>query len=327
MSIPLPLAAMASWRAAYGAQPQVAVPEHAAGAVVKLSIRVIDGARTAATLGAEREGTGIVIDRNGLILTIGYLIIEAGSILALTGDGRVFPASVVGFDHATGFGLVRASPGIAAEPLALGESSALCELNPVNVLTHRAAGGLTPASVVSLRPFAGYWEYLLEQGIFTAPARGEHSGAALIDARGRLVGVGSLWVGDAIEGEAALPGNMFVPIDLLKPLLRELVRAGRRPGPARPWIGLYTQEQDGRIIISQVLPDSPAEKVGLRGGDTVLAVGGEPVTTQRAFYEAIWGSGPAGVQISLRVLQGGMLFKAIVSSIDRLDYFSNWKLR
>jgi serine protease Do len=229
-------AALSAWRAAHLAVPDLradAIPQEA---IVRLSIKAVPNARTADNLGEEREGTGVVFGEKGLILTIGYLILEAGSILIIAGDGRVYPASVVGYDHATGFGVLRAA--IDSRPLELGSSGGVRELATVMVAAHGAAGGGSRACVVSRRRFTGWWEYMIDGGIFTAPPRFEHSGAGLIDADGKLVGIGSLWVSDALEAGAAFPGNMFVPIDLLTPLLDDLLVTGRRREPARPWLGV-----------------------------------------------------------------------------------------
>ncbi|MGQ0524283.1 MAG: trypsin-like peptidase domain-containing protein, partial [Betaproteobacteria bacterium] len=234
-------AALSTWRATHAPLPGAAVEAESCDAIVKLSIKALPDARTAETLGAEREGTGVVIDDRGLILTIGYLMLEAGSILVVASDGRVFPAVVVGYDHPTGFGLMRAAPGIARKPLELGLSSEVRALNTLLVATHPGAGGVSHACVVARRRFTGWWEYMIDDAFFTAPPRHEHSGAALIDAAGRLVGIASLWVSDAVEQGVAFPGNMFVQTDLLKPLLEELLQFGRRRGVVRPWLGVYSE--------------------------------------------------------------------------------------
>src|SRR5687767_5205480 len=199
MPLPFFTAALASWRAAYVAMPGVFVPVDAADAVVKLSIKAVEDARTAQTLGTEREGTGIVIDeKRGLILTIGYLILEAASILVMTRDGRIYPASVAGFDHGSGFGLIRALSGLASAAAELGDSGSVRELHTVNVAEHGGAGGTSRAAVVAWRRFTGWWEYMIDEAIFTSLPRYEHSGAALLDESGKLVGVASLWVSDAL---------------------------------------------------------------------------------------------------------------------------------
>ena len=320
MSLALFTASLATWRAGHCPTPRPRGHATLASAIVKLSIKVPGEARTAQTLGTQREGTGVVIDDKGLILTIGYLVLEASSILVISGNGSVHPAHVVGFDHQTGFGLVRANSGIARGPLELGASSAVRELQTLETVTHAAAGGLASSCVVARRRFTGYWEYLLEDAIFTAPPRVDHSGAALIDAEGRLVGIGSLWVGDALELGVAFPGNMFVPTDLLKPLLPDLIETGRRRGPARPWLGMYSEEVQGHLVVAQVLPDSPAQRAGLQRGDLILSVGGDPIGEQVEFYRKVWASGDAGTGIVLHVLRKRMIREVTVESIDRLDY-------
>jgi S1-C subfamily serine protease len=320
MALPLFTAAFASWRAAHDLVAEAPARKPAIDAVVKLSIKTLPEARTAETLGAEREGTGVVIGSDGLIVTIGYLVLESESILVLTPDGRVFPAVAIGFDHATGFGLVKAAASVAHNPLALGDSGALQEFEQVLAVTHAAAGGLTAAYVVSRRRFTGYWEYMIDDAIFTAPPRFDHSGAALLDRGGRLVGIASLWVGDALNTGVAFPGNMFVPIDSLKPALDELVTHGRRLAPARPWLGIYTEEVESHVVVTRVLPDAPAAQAGMRRGDVILGVGGQSIGGQGEFYQRLWASGPAGEDVVLHILRSKTVQQLKVRSVDRLAY-------
>lgn len=323
MTTSLFAASIAAWRATNGIPRPLTPP---LDAVVKLSIRAVDGARTADTLGAEREGTGIVIDDNGLILTIGYLVLEAASILVMTGDNRIYPASVVGFDHATGFGLLRASPPPPCAPVELGDSSNLGELQSLVIAGHTGAGGVTGAALVSRRRFIGWWEYMIDDALFTAPPRYEHSGAALFDGHGRLVGIASLWVSDAIDGGVAFPGNMFVPINLLKDVLDDLVRDGRRSGVPRPWLGLNTEQLDGHLVVTRVLPDSPAEQSGLKRGDIILGIGGDSIGSQSEFYESLWSSGGAGRDVTLHIVRNKAVKHLIVQTSDRLSYLRPWRM-
>jgi len=323
MTASLFAASVAAWRATNGIPRPITPP---LDAVVKLSIRAVDGARTADTLGAEREGTGIVIDSNGLILTIGYLVLEAASILVMTSDNKIYPASVVGFDHATGFGLLRASPPPPCAPVELGDSSSLGELQSLVVAGHAGAGGVTGAALVSRRRFIGWWEYMIDDALFTAPPRYEHSGAALFDGNGRLVGIASLWVSDALNAGVAFPGNMFVPINLLKDVLDDLVRDGRRRGAARPWLGLNTEEVDGHLVVTRVLPDSPAEQSGLKRGDIILGIGGDSIGSQSEFYESLWSSGGAGGDVTLHIVRDKVVKHLIVQTSDRLAYLQPWRM-
>ena len=332
-SVPLVLASVAAWRAVNDPTATRVLPDAVQDAVVKLSVRTIADARTGQTLGTEREGTGIVIradgdaDRGALILTIGYLVIEAQSVLVITRDNRVLAASVIAFDHSTGFGLLRASGRVTDRPLELGDSSSVREMQPVFFVAHEGAGGASAAAVVSRRPFVGYWEYMLGEALFTVPGRSDHSGAALVDAEGRLLGVASLWVGDALDQGSALPGNMFVPTDLLRPLLPDLIAHGRGPEPARPWLGVYTAEQDSKVVVAHVMDRSPAQRVGIREGDVIISVAADPVATPREFYEKLWAAGTAGTRIRLRVLRGRLVLDALVNSIDRVEFFHPWKVR
>jgi len=316
-------ATLSAWRAAHVAVPELHADTLPLDAVVKLSIKTVPEARTAENLGAEREGTGVVIDDKGLILTIGYLILEAESILIVAADGRVFPATVVGYDHATGFGLLRA--GLRTRPVELGNSSDLRELSTALIAAHGAAGGTSRACVVARRRFTGWWEYMIDDGIFTAPPRFEHSGAALLGPDGRLVGIGSLWVSDALEIGAAFPGNMFVPIDLLKPFLEDLLATGRRREAPRPWLGLYSEEIEGHVVVTRVLPGSPAAKAGLSRGDVILGVAGQAIGHQSDFYQRLWASGDAGASVLLHVLQKKMVRQLVVHSADRMEYLRPWR--
>ena len=285
--------------------------------VVRIHAKVVPRARSRATLGPEREGTGIVIDSSGLILTIGYLIQEAESVEIATTDGRLLPASVIAYDFATGFGLLRALKVPSIRPIEFGESAKLSEREPVLIV---GFDGVAPAFVVSRRSFAGYWEYLLDEAIFTAPATVNWQGAALINKEGKLLGVGWLAVGDALGARAQLPGNMFVPIDLLKPILGDLIAQGKSAAKPRPWLGINTQDLQGKMMVTRVSPESPAEEAGLANGDIIVGVRGEQVQGHADFYRKLWASGDAGAEVMLDVLKGTEVKKLGVKSIDRNSY-------
>ena len=319
--------ALSTWRAVNAPYTNAGRSDNLPDGIVKLSIKAIAGARSADTLGAEREGTGVVIDGSGLILTVGYLIIEAGSILAMAPDGRVYPASVVGFDHASGFGLLRAAAGVAKQPLKRGDSSKLKTLQSVRIAAHEDAGGVSPACVSSRRRFTGWWEYMIDDAIFTAPPRGEHSGAALLDDDGALLGIASLWVSDTLASGVAFPGNMFIPINLLNPILDDLITYGRRQAPARPWLGIYTEDIEGHVVVTRTLPDGPADRSGIKRGDILLGVAGHSIGNQSDFYERLWASGEAGDDVTLHVLHDKKVKHFVVYSADRTDYFKPWAVR
>ena len=305
--------------AAFSAEAQDQ-PEDTLSAVVGVQTKIQPNARSAATLGTQRRGSGVLI-REGFVLTIGYLVVEAEAIQVTGADGRTVPATLAGYDHASGFGLLRIVGPLGGKTLPLGDSAALAERSPGMVVTAATREGPTLVYVVSRRQFSGSWEYLLDSAIFTYPPVMDWSGAPLIGARGELLGIGSLIVPDAGGPGTQSPGNMFVPIDLLKPILADLIANGRRNGPPRPWLGVNADEVHGRLFVSRVSPEGPAERAGLRAGDIVLSVGGEEVTTLAEFYRRMWGRGAAGIEVPLRVLQGAQLRELTVRSIDRVDYF------
>jgi len=295
------------------------VPELLA-AVVRVKAFVPPDARTAETLGREREGSGIVIDQAGLILTIGYLMVEAQGAEITGSDGRTVQGRIIGYDHDSGFGLLRADPPPRVKPMALGRSGDLKERDPVLIASHGGPDMAGPAFVVAKRVFAGSWEYLLDEAIFTAPPHPAWSGAALIDREGRLVGVGSLIVGDTTGTNTHLPGNMFVPIDRLKPILADLIADGKVSGPAKPWLGVNTEELRGRLFVTRVSPESPAARAGIQPGDVVVSIGGETLRDLPDFYRKLWGRGTAGVEVPLGVLQGTTMREMTLKSIDRRQH-------
>ena len=286
--------------------------------VVKVRSQAVSDARSAATLGQQREGTGIVLDSSGLVMTIGYLIIEAEKVELYTSDGKVFPATVVGYDHATGLGLLKALLPLPIKPVDMGQSSAAAERELVLIV---GFDGVAPAYIVSKRPFVGYWEYLLEEAIYTAPATVNWQGAALLSREGKLLGIGSLVVGDAMGTHTRVPGNMFVPIDLLKPVIGDFIANGRSTAKPRPWLGINTQEVQGNLIVTRVSPESPADDAGLKAGDIIVGIGGNRLKGQADFYTKLWATGYAGVEISIDVLKGNRVENFRVKSINRETYF------
>jgi len=307
------------------APPAAAAPETEAlsprllDAVVKVESKVPPDARSAASLGTSREGNGVVIDNDGLVLTIGYLVMEANDVsITVRGDRRV-PARIVAYDYDTGFGLLRASAPLGVKPLELGDSRGLAEREPVLVAAHGGTEAAIGALVTSRRRFAGYWEYMIDDAIFTAPPHPSFGGAALINKGGKLVGIGSLIVPDAVES-AQLPGNMFVPIDLLKPIFGDLLASGRSATPRKPWLGIWSQEALGRVVISRVVEDGPAAAAGLAAGDLVLTVGGRPVTGLAELYRRLWEAGAPGSAVRMTVLKGVVPTDLTIKSGDRYDW-------
>jgi len=295
--------------------------EEMLAAVVRVRMKAIPNARSNTTLGSSREGTGVVIDERGHIVTIGYIVIEADSIEITTRDERTVPATLVGYDHASGLGLLRSGAPLGVKPMPMGLAADLAMREAVMVLPAGGRDAASLAYVVSRRKFAASWEYLLETAIFTAPPTLQWAGSALVSREGKLVGIGSLYVRETQESGSEIPGNMFVPIDLLKPILADLIEKGRRSGPARPWLGLATEELHGHLLVTRVSPEGPADKAGVRSGDIVVGVGADAVQSHEELYRRVWGLGAAGVEVPLKILQGADVRELRLRSIDRFQYF------
>ena len=294
-------------------------------AVVLLRAEVPEDAFTAQILGTERAGNGVVIREDGLVLTIGYLITEAQSIWLTTNRGTAVPGHALGYDQATGFGLVLPLAPLGVGPLARGSAAVASAGDGVYVIGHGGRAHSLKAKVIAKREFAGYWEYVLDEALFTAPAHPQWGGAALLGEDGRLIAIGSLLVQEAVGGKT-VDGNMFVPIDLLEPILAEMSSVGRAARPARPWMGLYATELDGHLVVGGLAAKGPAEQAGVRLGDVIAEVAGERVTGLAAFFRKVWSLGPAGTVIPLTISRQGALSRLELRSADRADFLKKPRL-
>lgn len=291
--------------------------DQALGAVVGVRSVVPSDAFTADTLGTERAGSGVLIRSDGIVLTIGYLITEAETIWISLADGRTIAGHALGYDQETGFGLVQALARIDLPALPLG-SSRDAEIGERAVMA--AASGRHSAfatRVVAKQEFAGYWEYVLDEAIFTSPSHPNWGGAALIGIEGKLIGIGSLHVQQAVSRGREMDLNMVVPIDLLKPILNDLLSFGRPQRPARPWLGLFTTEVSNNVVVAGVAHKGPARKAGLKRGDIIVATDGTRVTSLAAFYRQVWSLGDAGVEVPLTIYREGRNLDVRLVSIDR----------
>jgi S1-C subfamily serine protease len=311
---------LSDWKIPPTAQPKAADYgydlDHALAAVVGLRTIVPADAFTAETLGTERAGHGVFI-RDGVVLTVGYLITEAETIWITLSDGRSVPGHVLGYDQETGFGLVQALAKLDTPTLDIGQSSGVSIGERVVVGGAGGRARSVAARVVAKQEFAGYWEYVLDEAIFTAPAHPNWGGTALIGPAGDLLGVGSLQLQHVVDKGKPQNINMIVPIDLLNPVLDDLMKMGRRSGPPRPWLGLYATEVENRLVVVGLAERGPAKKADVRQGDIVLSIAGKEVSDLAGFFRRIWAQGQAGVEVPLTIYRDGETMDVRVKSSER----------
>jgi S1-C subfamily serine protease len=300
--------------------------ERALASVVGLQSKVPDNAYTVQALGAERAGHAVAINDSGLVVTIGYLIVEAETVWLFDHTGSAVPGHVTGYDQDTGFGLVQALGKLNAPAIPLGTTKSVHVGDPVIFAGHGGRTNALSAVVADKREFAGYWEYLLEEALFTEPPHPFWGGGALIDTGGRLVGIGSLFVQKNPGEVGSFDGNMVVPIDILTPIIDDLQRFGRVQRPPRPWIGALSTEAEDRVIVVNTWDGGPADQAGLRAGDLVLAVAGHPVASLAQFYRRLWALGEAGVDVPLDIVRSGRLAEVTIESADRAKFYLAPKL-
>jgi S1-C subfamily serine protease len=300
--------------------------DRALKSVVTIQSSIPEDAYTAQTLGEQRTGSGVVIRESGLVLTIGYLITEAESVWIARADGRVTPGHALAIDQESGFGLIQALDRLDCPALAFGRSSDAKVGDPVIV----AAGGGTRsvhAAIVAKDEFAGYWEYFLEEAIFSSPAHPFWGGAGAIDATGRLLGIGSLHVDQLTAQGGPKDINMIVPIDLLPPILDDLLTYGRVNKPVRPWLGIYSADSGGEVVVAAVADRSPAASAGLRRGDVLASVRGAEIEDLGDFYRKVWQCGAAGVEVPVEIIRDGRALGVRIMSADRSGFLKRPRLQ
>ncbi len=288
-------------------------------AVLGLRAQIPEDAFTAETLGIEREGSGVLIHENGLVLTVGYLVCEASRVWLTTVDGRAVAGHLLGYDFETGFGLVQAETPIDVPPLELGHAADVRVGEPLVLAAHGGPRMALRTVLLARREFAGYWEYLVEEALFLAPPHPFWGGAACLDKRGLLVGIGSLQVRTGTE-ERPDSLNMVLPVDLLQPVLDDLVTSGRVRRPARPWLGIYLSEDEEGLAVLNIVPGGPAARAGIVAGDRIARIGDVPVCDLADFYRLVWELGPAGTLVPLTVRREGTFLSFEIESADRADY-------
>jgi S1-C subfamily serine protease len=293
--------------------------DRALDAVVQLRAEIPEDAFTASILGTERAGNGVVIGESGLVLTIGYLVTEASVIWLTTNKGAVAGGTLLAYDQTTGFGLVQALGKLGVKPIERGSAGPMRVGENVVVAGHGGRAHALKATVFAKREFAGYWEYVLDEALFTAPAHPQWGGSALIGPDGKLAGIGSLLVQEKIDA-GTIQGNMLVPIELLEPILDDMVKRGRVNRPPRPWLGMYTTEAGERLVIAGLAPGGPAERAGARVGDAVLEVAGARPRSLADLWRKVWALGPSGAVVPLKLARSGKTSEVTIASADRNDF-------
>ncbi len=286
-------------------------------AIVRVDTKIPKDAPSVATLGEQRVGSGVIIGEN-LVLTIGYVLLEADAVTLTDAQGKSVPANVAGYDHTTGFGLVKALVPLEGKALVFGDSDSLNVEQKVLTQGY-GEGQATELVVASRKTFSGSWEYMIDKPIYTYPAVNNWSGSALISQEGQLMGIGSLIVNDAADAPRGVPGNLFVPVNLLKPILAELLENGRRRTNVQPWLGLTTELVQDRLLVIRVSKEGPADRAGVEAGDVVVSVDQESISGQADFYRRVWKLGPAGTIIKLKLANARGARVVEIQSIDRFE--------
>ena len=281
---------------------------------------------TASVLGTERGGNGIVIREGGIVLTIGYLITEAESIWLTDHKGKAVPGHVLGYDQESGLGLIQALGKLDVEVVPIGKSSSLKAGDKVVLAGCGGQKNSVSAEIIAIREFAGYWEYLLDEAIFTSPAHPNWGGAGLIGSNGELLGVGSLFIQHETVGDEIVDGNMVVPIDLLEPIIDDLLNLGKPNKKPRPWLGLFCTEADGAIVVAALTENGPAHQANVEVGDILRSIADTEIDSLADLFRNIWAIGPAGVYVPLVLERDGEILDISIQSVARSDMLKSPKL-
>jgi serine protease Do len=288
--------------------------------VVKIDSIVPSDARTANSLGTIRGGNGIVIDDKH-ILTIGYIVVEAETITITLPNGGVVPAELAGYDHTTGFGILKTILPSKLTPIQIGNSDKLNKEDLLYVLPYLTEGAPSAVKMVSRRSFTGWWEYFLDKPIYTHPMNTSFAGSALINEFGELLGIGSLYVSDAAAEGVPMPGNLFVPINDLKPILNDLIVNSKRTTNVKPYMGLTSNDDTGKVMVTRVNDDGPAAKAGFKENDIILKVNKINIQDTEKFYKTVWSQGGPGTLLDFEIERNNQIISLKLTTMDRNDFF------
>ena len=288
--------------------------------IVKIDSIVPADARTAKALGTVRGGNGVVIDDKH-ILTIGYIVVEAETITITLPNSGVVPAELIGYDHTTGFGILKTILPSKLSSLKIGDSDNLNKEETLYVLPYLTEGSPSAVKMVSRRSFTGWWEYFLDKPIYTHPMNSSFAGSALINEFGEILGIGSLYVSDAAAKGIPSPGNLFVPINDLKPILDDLIANGKRTSDVKPYMGLTSNDDTGKVMITRVNDDGPAAKAGFMENDIILKVNKINIPDTENFYKTVWSQGGPGTLLDFEIERNNQIISLKLTTMDRNDFF------
>jgi S1-C subfamily serine protease len=286
-------------------------------ATVAVAVEVPETHPSAAILGTERLGTGVVVDRAGLLLTVNYVVIGASSVEVTLLDETRVDGRVVAHDFASGLAVIEISAhGLAALDLcpssALGVGQDIFIVAAAGENKRRANSGM----ITSIAPFDAYWDYSLDRAITTTAMNPGLGGAPLLDSHGRVAGIASLDLNEIGRFTLAIPVDDFLTHR------NELLQHGRRVSrPARAWVGLYCYTFRDHVVIAGVLPGTPAEQAGLAAGDVVLTVDGQTIANRHELYSALWLHRPGDV-LEFRVFRNNAVKRLAVPSGDAEKFFA-----
>lgn len=298
----------------------------ALSSVVSVQCKIPENGFTAQGLGTERAGHGVVIGESGLILTIGYLTVEAETIWLIDHTGGAVGGHVAAYDQETGFGLIQPLGKLNSPAMELGSSSKLSIGEDVILAGHGGKSSAIKARIAAKQEFTGYWEYLLGEALLTTPPHPFWGGSALINSDGKLAGIGSLFIQQNDDDGLPFDGNMVVPIDLLPPILDDLMTYGRVNKKPRPWLGILTAEVSNKLVIAGVVDNGPGDKSGLEVGDILHAIDGRPIDDLATFYRNLWSLGDAGITLTLTIYREDKIFEVTITSGDRDSFMVKPKM-
>src|ERR1700728_1557531 len=257
-------------------------------------------------------GSGVIVTSDGTILTNNHVVDGATDIKVFLSDNREFPAKVIGTDPKTDVAVIKIN-ATGLSTLALGDSSKLQVGDMVLAIGDPFGIGKTATmGIVSATGRGGLGIEGYEDFIQTdAAINPGNSGGAMIDLHGDLIGINTAILSGGGGGNQGV--GFAIPINMARTVMDQLVGHGK---VVRGYLGLYPQDvtpalarqfglnKPGGALVSGLKPDAPAAKAGLRAGDVVLELNGQPVESANDLRLRVSQSAP-GTTVKLAVSRDG----------------------